>query len=336
MPPTTATQASAAPKTSPDVEVLAGIKSGRIKKPSLFLIYGPEGEGKTKLASEAPDVLFQDHEGSSDHLNVARLPRPKIEELKEMTAWEFAMRQLAALRTAKHGYKTLTIDTIDWLEPQLWAHICQKEKVKSIELAAGGYGKGFLAAIEEGWRPMLTALNALRDEKGMTIILLAHSKAQEFNDPAATAAYMRYQPSLQDGKAYSATRFWSEAVDALLFLGRDTTVTGKDGGARGFDDGTRYLYTERRPGWSAKNRLGLVDRIALPLGGSWEALQNAVEWAKEDDPKTLIRQIKSLQVQLADPEKKELVDKRLEEYGEDVEKLITLKGKVDAILGQQA
>lgn len=323
----TTAPAKAAPAAPPVAEdLLAGIKKGRIKKPPMYLIYGPEGEGKTKLASEAPAVLFQDHEASSDHLDVARLPKAKD--------WTHAQAQLDALAKQKHAYTTLTIDTLDWLEPTLWSDICKRQGVKSIELASGGYGKGFETAISEGWRPMLARLDALR-EKGMTIVLLAHSKSAEFNDPAATSAYQRYQPDLQDGKNYSAMRFWAAACDAVLFLGRDTTVLGKDGSARGMDDGTRFLYTERRPSWMAKNRWGLPEKIALPLGSSWATLQEAIDWSREDDPKTLIRQIKSLQEQLADPDKKTLVDTRLEEYGSDSEKLMTLKGKVELILGQQ-
>ena len=41
------------------------ITRGKIKKPIKLILYGPEGIGKSTFASQFPDVLFIDTEGST-------------------------------------------------------------------------------------------------------------------------------------------------------------------------------------------------------------------------------------------------------------------------------
>jgi hypothetical protein len=310
---------------SPPTSFLGQVKKGKIITPHIFMVYGPEGEGKTKLVSEAPRPILLEGEDGSNELDVERLPKPET--------WADVKAMMAELINSPHDYKTLGIDTMDWLEPILWRHICKEYGVKTIEQVEKGFGKGFGIAVDY-WRDDLYApLLELRKKRGVSTFLLAHHKAKDFNDPAATSAYARYNVGLQDGPTYSAAKFWREAVDGLFFLNRDVMVAGKDKGARGIDNGTRFLFTERRPGWDAKNRLGLPEKIMLPLGGSYKALMDAIEAANSDDPDVLIRQIKGLVEHLAVPEQRETVAKRLVEYGKDSTQLKVRRGKIEMILG---
>jgi len=52
------------------------ISRGVVFKAQKIIIYGPEGIGKSTFASQFPDPLFIDTEGSTNSMNVARLPRP--------------------------------------------------------------------------------------------------------------------------------------------------------------------------------------------------------------------------------------------------------------------
>ena len=52
------------------------IIKGKIKKAKKVVIYGPEGIGKSTFASKFPDPVFIDTEGSTNDMDVARLPRP--------------------------------------------------------------------------------------------------------------------------------------------------------------------------------------------------------------------------------------------------------------------
>ena len=59
-------------------------------------------------AAQFPAPLFLDTEGGTHHLDVARLPAPKT--------WADVVSGIAALATEPHEFKTLVLDTVDWLE----------------------------------------------------------------------------------------------------------------------------------------------------------------------------------------------------------------------------
>jgi ABC-type branched-subunit amino acid transport system ATPase component len=80
--------------------------------PPATLIYGPNGVGKTTFLSMAEKPVMIDIEGGKGALNVASFPRA--------TSWEMVRAQLGELCTEEHEFKTLGIDTIDWLETLFW------------------------------------------------------------------------------------------------------------------------------------------------------------------------------------------------------------------------
>ena len=52
------------------------ITKGRKIKAQKVVLYGPEGIGKSTFLSKFPGVIFCDTEGSTDGMDVARLPAP--------------------------------------------------------------------------------------------------------------------------------------------------------------------------------------------------------------------------------------------------------------------
>ena len=52
------------------------ITKGVVKKAQKCVIYGPEGIGKSTFAAQFPEPLFIDTEGSTNHMDVMRLPKP--------------------------------------------------------------------------------------------------------------------------------------------------------------------------------------------------------------------------------------------------------------------
>jgi hypothetical protein len=124
----------------------------------------------------------------------------------------------------------------------------------------------------EKWRGVLEGLNALRNDKGMTVILLGHCQIKRFDSPEVEP-FDRYQPKLQE-RSSALIREWS---DAVLFANYRTVIKKADVGfnkevARGITTGERLIYTAETPAYMAKNRYSLP--ASLPL--SFDALAAAI------------------------------------------------------------
>jgi hypothetical protein len=153
---------------------LTTISKGKLEKPARVLLYGVEKIGKSTFAAGAPDPIFICSEDGTSELDVARFREPRY--------WEEARYAIDTLCREKHEHRTLVIDTLDWLEPLCWREVCRKGSVQSIEDFGGGYGKGYLAALDE-WRQFLADLDDLRAKRGMGVVLLAHSWIKSFKNP---------------------------------------------------------------------------------------------------------------------------------------------------------
>ncbi len=166
--------------------VLETIQSGCEERPPRIMIYGSEGVGKSSWASASPNAIFIQTEDGLGEINCHRFPLAR--SLNEI------MAQLQALRDEKHSFQSVVIDSADWLERIIFDEVCKEYGVRSIEKADGGYGKGYTHALTH-WRKIIALLQALRDDRNMLIILVAHAKIERFEDPE-NAAYDRYTPRL--------------------------------------------------------------------------------------------------------------------------------------------
>ena len=130
------------------------------------------------------------------------------------------------------------------------------------DIEAPGYGKGYVAALDV-WREFLDGINALRDDRGMAAVLIAHADIRRFDSPE-TEPYDRYQPKLHS----RAAALVQEHVDAVLFANYRISTVKSDAGfgkkvVRGVSGGDRLLHTIERPAFLAKNRFGLEESIDL-------------------------------------------------------------------------
>jgi hypothetical protein len=151
------------------------------------------------------------------------------------------------------------------------------EKGKTVtKIEDYGYGKGYDFAADE-WRNLLTGFDALRTQKGMAVVLVAHSTVARA-EPPETDAYDRYQLRIHK-KADAVICDWA---DAVLFANYKvvTIAAGKDGEKRrGTSDGSRALHTTERAMWRAKNRYGFDDVVPLSKNDFGKATLQEM-WAK--------------------------------------------------------
>ena len=248
------------------------ITRGREKRPRRVMLYGTQGIGKSTWAANAPKPVFIQTEDGLGDIECDKFP--------VAGCFEDVMKALSDLYTDKHGYQTVVVDSLDWLERLIWADVCKEQNVKSID--AIGYGKGYGFAMTL-WNDFLTGLAALREEKGMGIILIAHSKVERFEDPE-TDAYDRYSPRLHKTAAHLVQEFCDEVLFASYKVMTRTAGDGLHKKTKGIGTGERIMRTQAGAAHQAKNRLGLPPELPL----TWEAYANHINGTKESKKKASV------------------------------------------------
>lgn len=227
--------------------------SGKIEKPKKVVLYGPEGIGKSSLASQFPKPIFIDTEGSTTELTVDRLKKP--------SSWTELNQQVDWVKGQIGRFETLIIDTIDWAESLCVDHVCAKHNKKGIE--DFGYGNGYVYTKEEFGR----FLNKLIDviDTGINVVLTAHSQIVKFEQPDEMGAYDRYQLKLGKKTSSQTAPLVKEWADIMLFLNYKTFSVAADDKGRKHkaQGGVRTMYTTHHPAWDAKNRHGLPDELPM-------------------------------------------------------------------------
>jgi AAA domain len=249
---------------------LASLNRATALKPPRILIHGVHGVGKTTFAAGAPEPVFILTEDGLGTLDVPHFPLART--------FDEVMQALAALYAEEHRFRTLVMDSADWLEPLVWARVCKDQGWKSIEDA--GYGKGYVNALDL-WREYLEGLNALRDDKGMAIVQIAHTDIKRFDSPESEP-YDRYVIKLHA----KASALLQEHSDIVLFANYRISTVKSDVGfnkkvTRALGSGERLLHTAERPAFLAKNRYALPDTLEM----SWAALAEAMPHGILPNPK---------------------------------------------------
>lgn len=249
------------------------IKKGPQIRPIRVIIYGPEGIGKSTLASKFPDAVFIDYEHGTDSMDVARFDTPKDYGLL-----------IDLLNSIAHEdvCKTVIIDTADKLETVIMEYVCNKQQIRSIEDA--GYGKGY-TYIAEAWIALLKVLDKVI-ESGKNVVLVAHAQMRKFEQPDEMGAYDRWELKLSK-KSAPLIKEWS---DMLLFCNYKNTITEdpktKSKKAIG---GKRVMYATHSPVYDAKNRFGLPDQMEM----SFDEIAHVFK-SPEEQKSAIIAQIRAV------------------------------------------
>lgn len=150
------------------------------------LIYGLSGSGKTTLASQMEAPLFIDVEGGCGMLNVARTP-----VVPNYATGLMVLREIHAHPEDYTSYKTIVIDSIDWLCRKAEEHASGVKTVvdgqviedmsATIGKANGGYGNGGKQLENHIRAQLLPALDKLVED-GFGICLIAHADQKDMMD----------------------------------------------------------------------------------------------------------------------------------------------------------
>ena len=230
------------------LSMLQQVTKGRTPRPRRTLLYGVHGIGKTTWASKWPEAVIIPTEDGNADIDCASFPliRNAIDVLG-------ATVELSE-PGADHGFKTAVLDSADWLERLIWKDLEDSGQDLS-------YGRGS-QLLEERFQQVLRSFDGVRNA-GMHVVILAHCNIVKVSPPGQER-YDQYQPKL---KACVASLL-QEWADECLFAMYETHMRTEDEGwgrERGiaYGEGRRILRTTERPGWLAKNRLGLPDDMAF-------------------------------------------------------------------------
>jgi hypothetical protein len=233
---------------------IADIHEAAATLPPRLLVHGLPGVGKTTLAEKFPTPVFlQTEDGTPSGL--------KLSTFGLLQTYADIRDALTALGSEPHDYKTVVLDSLDKTEAIIWNDVCETNKWASIE--APGYGRGYVIA-DRWWRDLLAGLDWLRRERGMTIVLLAHSAIETVSDPRAPS-YTSYQLRLHK----RARGLVQDEMDAIAFLAVDVAVITEDAGfnkkrTRADGGSARWLHFEGRPAFVAKSRFELPPKLLCP------------------------------------------------------------------------
>jgi hypothetical protein len=228
------------------------LRKGKQDVPPRICIYGGHGIGKSTLASKFPAPIFISTEDGLDSLDVTSFPRAtKVEDVVE---------NIKTLIKEDHEFKTVVIDSVDWLiEPLIVSNVESSHDAKDL-----AYGKGQMLVAEE-FREILQGLDVLRVKRRMNVVLIAHAAVVKFEDPR-TEPYDRFQPKLPN----RCNALLQEWADVLAFAAFKVIIRKSDSGfnnqkTRGVTTGERLLHFVENPAFAAKNRYTCPDDIEMTI-----------------------------------------------------------------------
>lgn len=226
------------------MKIIRGIEQTALK----VVDYGPEGVGKTTLASHFPSPVILDTEDGARQIDCAKVKCPD---------WKTLYGAMIELGGNLNGFQTVVVDSVDWAEALLKKHL-EVQLGKPVDDLPYGRGYGVLA---EAFSKFLDAADVLVD-RGLHVVLVGHSTVKRCTPPDSEEGYDRYELKLSK-QVGPLVKEWA---DLMLFANYKTRIVeGKDGKNRGRGGKDRMLYTERCAAWDAKNRFGLPSEMPMSI-----------------------------------------------------------------------
>ncbi len=200
------------------------------------IVYGPPGVGKTTFGAMAEASIIVDCENGAGAIPCKRTPY--------LSTWPEIEQWLLAIERDEHAYKTLVIDSVDWLLRRLEEHVAGSggEIEQTLNRSHGGYGNGKQVLKNHVYQQLLPTLDRIVG-RGVAVLLLAHAKRTNITDVDGVT---REKTTADQPDDYS--NIFVEWSDFVCLARHDV-------------DGNRILTTCETPSALAKNRYGMPPAI---------------------------------------------------------------------------
>lgn len=289
-------------------------KKANPDKPVRIMVYGVEGVGKSTLGAKSDKPIFISPEGGCDQLR--DIEGNPVIEMDGITDWDSLKNAIHQLLNEAHDFKTLVIDSADWIESLAHSKIIAGSG-KSIITCNGGYGAGYRQS-QNMHKALIEDLAKLREQRGMNIVVTAHAHVKPVKDPSSMDDYDGYEIKAHE----FVSSLWREWVDGLFFVRFHTVTESADGKtkARALTDGRRVLYTVKQPAFQAKNRYGMPPELTF-TEGFWNDLKNYTRSDRAKESTNLLGEIQKLVPLVVDEKQKLAVKEAISKAGSDLNKL---------------
>ncbi len=238
------------------------------KYPPRIVVHGAQKVGKSSFFAGAPKPIFVRTEDGLNGIDTNAFPL--CQTLSDVG------EQLNLILNEDHDYKTLVIDSADWLEKLIHSYVCSIEGITNIAKASGGFGKGYIDA-NNHWRKILDMLDEINKRRLMYIGVICHSRIFTFNDPESEP-YDVYKMKLHSPKSGDGScEMLAEWGDIIGFAQKEVFVKQKESGHndnpsfQAVSTGSHFLNLEGTAAFLAGNRYGIKGRVPL----NWIDFHNA-------------------------------------------------------------
>lgn len=210
------------------------------------LLYGPAKCGKSTLGAQAPTPLFVDVEDGLHQINCDSVG---------CNSW-LDFTKILSHFGAQNQYKTLVIDTVDFLEKRLWELCCEQNKWRNI--TAPGFGTGYKEA-HDHWVKILEICKAIAKQYGKNFLFVGHTQIKEATS-SDSEKFERHTINLNAG---IAEHFFAQ-MDVIMYAHFDTYITEtKNGDRKALSNGERKLALGAIPNIVCGNRFGLEGKYEM-------------------------------------------------------------------------
>jgi hypothetical protein len=107
---------------------LASITMNYATRPPRVIVYGEHKIGKSTFATSAPSPIVVRTEDGLAAIRVPAFPLAK--------SYGDVIAAIETLHRGGHPFQTVVVDTLDWLEPLVWAHTAMLESKSTSKTSA--------------------------------------------------------------------------------------------------------------------------------------------------------------------------------------------------------